>query len=184
MRGMQRVSVVGISGSGKSTLARALAASLDATHVELDSIYHQPNWTPIGREDFRARVREEVAHDRWVLDGNYSSNVRDVIWSAADTVVWLDLPRRKIFPRLMSRTLRRMWTKEELWNGNRERWVSLVDPRPRENVILWMLTEHRRQRRDTERAILEPQYQHLAVHRLRSPREVAMFRARHMTASK
>jgi hypothetical protein len=38
----------------------------------------------------------------------------------ADTVVWLDLPRRIWLPRLVVRTLRRALTREELWNGNRE----------------------------------------------------------------
>ena len=99
---MQRISVIGISGSGKSTLARRLASHLDAPHIELDGIFHQADWTPLPTDEFRARVREHVAGERWVIDGNYTSRVRDLIWDAADTIVWPDLPRRVIFPRLLS----------------------------------------------------------------------------------
>ncbi|MEM6675409.1 MAG: adenylate kinase, partial [Planctomycetota bacterium] len=135
---MQRVSVVGTSGSGKSTLARAIAEVLDAPHIELDSIYHQPGWKPLPREQFVARVAEVAAGERWVVCGNYKS-VRDVLWTAADTVVWLDLPRGVTARRIISRSLRRAWTREELWNGNRERWLNLFLPVPKHNVVLWSL---------------------------------------------
>jgi cytidylate kinase len=46
-----RVVVVGNSGSGKTTFALRLAQALDLTHVELDSIYHQPGWTPLDAEE-------------------------------------------------------------------------------------------------------------------------------------
>jgi len=173
---MQRISIVGISGSGKSTLARELARSIGAEHVELDSIFHQPNWTPLPREEFRARVRDVVAADAWVVDGNYGSNVQDLVWDAADTVVWLDLARRTILPRLVRRTFRRMWNREELWNGNRERWSNLFDLRPQENILLWMLTQHSRQRRRNGAALADERWAHLDVHHLRSPREVEAFR--------
>jgi adenylate kinase family enzyme len=54
---MRRVSLVGIPGSGKTTVGHRLAASMDAPLIELDSIFHQPNWEALERDDFRARVR-------------------------------------------------------------------------------------------------------------------------------
>ena len=172
---MKRISVIGSSGSGKTTLSRRLAARLDAPHLELDSLYHQAGWRPLPRDELRARVAERLTAERWVVDGNYSSNVRDLVWDAADTVVWLDLPRRAILPGLVTRTLRRMWTREELWNGNRERWTNLFDPRPDQNVILWMLTQHRRQRRGNARDLATPERAHLAVHRLTTRAEADAF---------
>jgi adenylate kinase family enzyme len=174
---MKRVSVVGISGSGKSTLAARLAAHIGARHVELDSIFHQPGWTPLPREEFRAHVGEVVAGESWVIDGNYGSNVQDVVWDAADTVIWLDLERRTILPRILARTLRRIWNREELWNGNREHWSNLFDPRPEENVVLWMLTQHRRQRRRNNAGLASARWSHLDVRRLRTPGQVEQFRA-------
>ncbi len=87
-----RISVVGSSGSGKTTLAKALAARLDIPFVELDAIFHQPNWTELPDDEFRARVREAVAADAWVVDGNYGV-VRPIVLGRATTVVWLDYSR-------------------------------------------------------------------------------------------
>ena len=113
---MQRVSVVGTSGAGKSTVAAALAALLGASFLELDSVHHQ---APLPRSEFRALVAAAAAGERWVIDGNYSS-VQDIVWARADTVVWLDLPRRTVMRRVIWRTLRRIGGRVELWNGNVE----------------------------------------------------------------
>jgi adenylate kinase family enzyme len=87
--------VVGNSGSGKSTLATRLAAAIGVPHLELDSVFHQPDWTPLRTDEFRQAIGAAVAGDCWVMDGNYSA-VRPLIWARADTVVWLDLPRRTV----------------------------------------------------------------------------------------
>ena len=101
---MRRVSIVGNSGSGKTTLARALAERLDVDCVELDAMYHQAGWTPLPSDQFRARLTEIAAADRWVIDGNYSA-VQDLVWARADTVVWLDLPKPIVMWQVVRRTL-------------------------------------------------------------------------------
>jgi adenylate kinase family enzyme len=103
---MQRVSLVGVSGAGKTTVGRKLAASLGVPFVELDAIFHQPDWVELPRDDFREQVSAALAAPGWVVDGNYSA-VRDLVWDQADTVVWLDLPRRLVMRRVILRTLRR-----------------------------------------------------------------------------
>jgi len=62
----------------------------------------------------------ETSGESWVIDGDYS-DVRDIVWSRADTLVWLDLPFLTIFYRILWRTLRRVVTREKLWNNNVER---------------------------------------------------------------
>lgn len=74
----KRISVVGTSGSGKTTLARQIAQRLTIPHIELDALYHQPNWTETPIDIFRQRVEESLISDSWVVDGNYSK-VRDII---------------------------------------------------------------------------------------------------------
>jgi adenylate kinase family enzyme len=106
---MQRVSVVGVSGAGKTTVGRKLAAALGVAFVELDAIFHQPDWVELPHDDFRERVHAALATPGWVVDGNYSM-VRDLVWDRADTVVWLDLPRRLVMRRVILRTLRRAVT--------------------------------------------------------------------------
>ncbi len=168
---MRRVSIVGNSGSGKTTLGRALAAHIGAAYVELDSIFHQPGWTALPRDDFRHRVAALAAADAWVIDGNYSA-VRDLVWDRADTVVWLDLPRRVVFPRVVTRTLRRRLRREELWNGNRESWREMVSRDPRENILLWSWTQHGRYAAQYAELLVPPPRQDLRVVRLRSRADV------------
>jgi adenylate kinase family enzyme len=142
-----RFSVIGTSGSGKTTLARALAARLGLPFVELDSIFHQPNWVPLSDGEFRTRVSALVDTECWVIDGNYVA-VRDLVWDRATTIVWLDLPRWQIMAQVIWRSVTRAATGAELWNGNRERWSALVD---RDHPIRWAWrTYHDRRQRYEE----------------------------------
>src|SRR4051794_8059709 len=118
---MRRVSVVGTSGAGKSTLGKALAVRIGGDFLELDSVYHQPGWVPLPREEFRRRVSAAVAGERWVIDGNYTSNVKDLVWARADTVVWLDLPRRTVMRRIIWRSLWRGGAGAAALEGERRR---------------------------------------------------------------
>ena len=83
---------MGSSGSGKSTYARGVARALKLPYVELDAIYHQPQWTPLARAEFRSRVGRIVGEGAWVVDGNYS-DVRDLVRDRAQIIFALDLPR-------------------------------------------------------------------------------------------
>ncbi|HSK24804.1 MAG TPA: hypothetical protein VK906_16590 [Egicoccus sp.] len=150
---MQRVAIVGNAGSGKSTLARQLAAGLGLVHVELDAIFHQPGWTPLPEDVFRDRVAPLVADDRWVTDGNYGA-VRDLVWARADTIVWLDLPRHVVTPRIVRRSLLRAVRRQELWNGNREQWRNLLSVDPERNIVLWSVTRHGEHRRKYRQRLL------------------------------
>lgn len=165
---VRRVSVVGVSGSGKSTLARELAARLGVPHVELDAIFHQPGWQPLPAQQFAQRVSAAVAGDGWVIDGNYSA-VQQLIWYRADTVIWLDLPRHTVMQRIVRRTLRRVATGEELWNGNRERWRNLLTWDPEESVISWSWHHYGTYRDRYAAAMQDPVYRHLDFIRITKP---------------
>jgi adenylate kinase family enzyme len=172
---VRRVSVVGTSGAGKSTLSRALADALGAGFLELDSVFHQPGWVPLPREEFRERVAAVVAGERWVIDGNYSSQVKDLVWARADTVVWLDLPRRTVMRRIIWRSLRRAAGRTELWNGNRERWRNFFSVDKEESVIAWAWQTHAATRAKMEAAVADQANSHLRFVRLRRPGAVRRF---------
>jgi len=172
---VRRVSVVGTSGAGKSTLAAALARALDADFLELDSVFHQPDWVPLPREEFRERVAAAVAGERWVIDGNYTSQVKDLIWARADTVVWLDLPRRTVMRRIIWRSFRRAAARTELWNGNRERWQNFFSLDKEESVVAWAWQTHAATRAKLEAAMADPENGHLEFVRLENPGAVRRF---------
>jgi len=162
-----RVSVTGSSGAGKTTFGRAIAARLGVEFFELDSIFHQPGWTELPDDKFRARVRAAVAGDAWVVDGNYGV-VRPIVLERATTVVWLDYSRPRVMQQVVRRSLSRAITRRELWNGNREDprdWVKADHP------IRWAWTHHARKRVEYETRFRDPQYARLDVLRFRTPRE-------------
>ena len=164
----RRINVTGNTGSGKTALARRISHRLSIPHVELDAIRHGPDWTETPDEIFRDRVSLALSGEAWVVDGNYSV-VRDVVWSQAQMIVWLDYPLRTALWRLVRRTLRRCFTREELWNGNRESFrKSFLS---RESILLWLLQTYRHQRGEYPALVRRPEYAHLAMVRLRSPRE-------------
>jgi adenylate kinase family enzyme len=171
---VRRVSVVGISGSGKTTLARRLAGVLEVPHVELDAIFHQAGWTELPDEEFRRRVGAELAAAGWVVDGNYRA-VRDLVWAAADTVVWLDRPRGTVMRRLLARTTRRAITRQELWNGNREPLTGMFRRDPRKNLLRWSWMKHPEYARRYVTASTDPSNAHLTFVRLTSDAEVDAF---------
>lgn len=169
---MKRVSVVGNAGSGKSKLAGRLASILGVPHVELDGIHHLPNWEPINPEEFLARVAAVAATDSWVIDGNYRAVVVDgPVWKRADTIVWLDLPRRTVMLQVTRRTLRRIICREELWNGNREPLRNLYAWDPHKSIIRWAWTQHAKYRERFGSAMTSPSLEHIHFIRLRSHRE-------------
>ena len=169
---MRRISVVGNSGSGKTTVARSLAGVLGIPQLELDSVFHQPGWQPLERAEFRRRVSAFTTAPGWVIDGNYGA-VRDIVWSQADTVIWIDLPRRRVMRQVTARTLCRMATRAELWNGNREPWRNLVRLKPAESIIMWAWTHHHAYRERYLSALADPANEHLTFIRLRTPAEIA-----------
>jgi len=166
---VRRVSVVGNSGSGKTTFAAELARRMGAPHLELDSVFHQADWEPLPTEEFRERVAAFTAGDRWVVDGNYSK-VLDVVWPRADTVVWLDPPRHRIMRRIVLRTLRRVFSRAELWNGNREPWGNLFRVDPEKSVVAWAWTRYPIVRARYTQAQDDPANAHLDFIRVRSDR--------------
>ena len=165
---LTRAIVIGTSGAGKTTFARALAERMGVPHIEFDAYRHGPNWTETPDDVFRRRVADATAGGGWVADGNYSV-VRDIVWTRATAVVWLDYPFPVVFWRLFRRTIRRSVKREELWNGNREQlWRHFFT---KDSLFLWALKTHRRRKRGVIAALDMPEYRHLAALRLRSPGE-------------
>lgn len=109
---MQRIAIIGSGGSGKSTLARKLGAMLDLPVIHLDRIYWQPNWIPLDDATFDAKLREVVAQDRWITDGNFS-RTWPIRFERADTIIFLDLPTRTCFWRVLKRWLLGQFRKRE-----------------------------------------------------------------------
>jgi adenylate kinase family enzyme len=166
---VRRVTVIGGSCTGKTTLSRGLASLLGVPHVELDALHHDAGWQEAPAEVLQARVDAalEAAPGGWVVDGNYHGKIGTSVLERADTVVFLDLPRRVALRRVLWRTSSRIVSRKELWNGNRE---TLRNALSRDSIVWWVITQHGSYRTKWGPRI-EP-LTHLQVVRLRSAAEV------------
>ncbi|HET6238813.1 MAG TPA: adenylate kinase [Acetobacteraceae bacterium] len=166
--GIVRIVVVGTAGAGKTTMAKALAATLAIPHVELDALHWDPGWQALSITDpdeFVRRVTSATAGDGWVVDGNYAM-VREITWSRATHLVWLDYDRPVIMWRVIRRTFFRAVSRAELWSGNVEHWRSLLRP---SHPIRWAWTTWRRRRAEFEALLGQQAQAHLIVLRVRRP---------------
>lgn len=161
----RRIVVAGVSGSGKTTLAARISAATGLPHTEIDSLFHGPGWTQ--RPEFIDDVRALAACDRWVVEWQYSA-ARPVLTAAADLLVWLDLPYRVTFARVVRRTVRRRLRRQELWNGNLEQPLHTFFSDP-DHIVRWSLrTRHKLDDVVPETLAAKP---HLVGVHLRSRRE-------------
>lgn len=154
-----KIVIIGKTGSGKTTLGRDLVERLGLVHIELDALYWEKGWVPADIEIFRQRIATSLSStSRWVCDGNYSK-ARDLIWRQANTIVWLDYPLSFVFRNLWSRSIRRLLTKEKLWNENRESWRGLFFSK--ESLFLFSIKSHINHRRIFPELLASPKYTHL-----------------------
>ncbi len=166
---MRRIAVIAsASGNGKTSFGRALAERLGTRFVEMDALVHGPNWEETPDDELRRLVEPIVAAPSWVIDGTYQRKLGDLVLRNADTVVWLDLPIRVWFPRLLRRTIRRLRGREALWNDNRESLRGAFWGR--DSLFGWAFRMHFDRRRRYPQQLAP-----YNVVRLRTPRDVERF---------
>jgi adenylate kinase family enzyme len=167
----RRVVIVGVTSSGKSTLAEHLANRLDLNYIELDALYWEPNWQSAPLEVFRDRV--EKAHrqaEKWVVAGNYRV-VRDLIWSKAEAMIWLDYPLSIVLWQLTRRSFKRWWTQELLWGTNREPLWNHFKLWSKESLYNWLFQTYWRRKHEYALLLSQPEHQHLKLIHFKHPKE-------------
>jgi adenylate kinase family enzyme len=162
--------VIGTTSSGKSTLAKQLAKKIGGNFVELDALYWEPNWTATELAVFRERVETATSSQVWVVAGNYHV-VRDLIWPKAEALIWLDYSLTLLFWRLLTRTVRRWITLEELWNGNRETFWRHFIFWSEESLFYWLFKTYWRRKREIPQLLALAEYAHLKVFHFQMPKE-------------
>lgn len=162
---MRRVLVGGISGAGKTTFARELCRRTGLPYFEMDGFFHGPGWTRIATAE--ADVGAVVAQESWVFDSHGYAEVRDLLWSHADTVVWLAYPRRVSTTRVVRRSFARAWDQEPMFNGNTEDFRSWIEP---DHPIQWSIRAYAARREDMLARFADPAYAQARKVRLDTPR--------------
>ncbi|NOY97940.1 MAG: adenylate kinase [Chloroflexi bacterium] len=173
----RRIIVVGTTSSGKSTLAARLAAKLGLDYVELDALYWQPNWVGTPDDEFKAKVVAATRGERWAVAGNYS-RTRPITWPRAEAVVWLDYSLPVIFWQLLTRTIRRITTRELLWGTNVERLWPHLKLWSDKSLFKWLFKTYWRRKREYPQLFALPEYAHLEIFRFGKPSETRQWLAK------
>lgn len=167
-----RIVVIGSTCVGKSTMAKLLAEKTGVEFVELDELHWEANWVEAPDDVFRERVERAVSAEAWVVAGNYSV-VRDIVWPKADALIWLDYSFRVVFWRLITRTIRRVSTKEKLFANNVENAWMHFKIWSQESLIHWLFKTYWRRKREFSSLLAHPDNAHLTVHHFKKPTEAA-----------
>ncbi len=67
--------VIGPCGAGKSTLGFKLVERLGLPLFHMDKLNWLPGWVDRGNERARAKLREFITTDRWIIKGKYGATL-------------------------------------------------------------------------------------------------------------
>jgi adenylate kinase family enzyme len=99
---MKRIVVVGSGGSGKSTLAHQLGELLHLNVIHLDTCFWRPGWVRVPDEEQQRILTNAIEQDEWIIDGDHV-RTQGYRFTAADTIIFLDLPRATCLWRVFRR---------------------------------------------------------------------------------
>lgn len=162
-----KINVVGISGSGKSTFCKTLANNLSSSYIEMDSLYWAENWSVNPR--FLKDLEIALDKESYVLDGNYSSSDH-LKWKDIDLVIWLDYSFHLSFYRCLTRTIKRLITKECLWGSNKETIYNILG---KNSILYFMVTHYYKNKKKFENDMVN--HSNITFIRLRTPKEAEAF---------
>jgi adenylate kinase family enzyme len=139
---MKRVVVIGSGGSGKSTLSRRLGEITGLPVIHLDRLYWKPGWVKVDADGWLRIVHREIEKPTWIMDGNFGGT-REMRMHAADTIIFLDLPRWLCLYRIVKRRLTHIGrSRADMGDGCYERlspefvaWVWTYENRSRPRAL-------------------------------------------------
>ena len=166
-----RINICG--GGGKTTLARAVAKKYGHKNIELDALYWKRGWEPRSEIDFKTKTSHEIDMEdgKWLVDGNYTAKLGDLVLSRCDLVIWINLPWRVIFLRIALRCIKRAITKEQICGDNFESWKQMFS---RDSLLLYLIQE-RNQYINRKEAILPLINKDIAVLEIDSTKKLKEF---------
>jgi len=167
-----RIVVIGSSCAGKTTFATRLAKVLDQPTTDLDELFWAPQWQAKPLQEFRRLTEAVASSERWVVSGNYS-DVRAILWPRATAVIWLNYGLAVVLWRALTRTARRVATRQTLWHGNRESFRrSFLS---RKSILVWVMSTFHGRRRQFGELRAAAAYPHLSWVEFKRPADAERF---------
>lgn len=170
----KRILIIGANGAGKTVLAEKLSAHYSIKLIELDRIFWKPEWEKSTREEFYENVKKELSlYKEWIADGNYYSNVSELVWTAANVIIWLDYNMGLVAGRVIARTLKNIVFKRKLFDNNYDSFRRMITPK--DSIVVWSLKTFRKKRRNYTELYNNHTNDKVKFYRFRKPGETEEF---------
>jgi adenylate kinase family enzyme len=165
---MRKVAVFGNAGGGKSRLARQLAEVTGLPLYPLDTIKYRAGGGEVPHDEYLKVHTDLLGRDEWIIDGFGCVASAWDRFSAADTLVYIDLPLFTHYRWVTKRLVKGLFETPEGWPENSPMWSSTLNS----YRVIWLC--HRR---------LTPRYRQLVadvaaskrIHHLKSPADMRVF---------
>jgi adenylate kinase family enzyme len=162
---MRRVAVFGNAGGGKSTLARRLAELTRLPLYPIDMIQFRAGGDAVPHDEYLKAHADLLRREEWIIDGYGCVSSAWERFSAADTLIYVDLPLLTHYRWVTKRFIKGLFVKPAGWPENSLMWSSTISS----YRVLPLCHRH-----------LTPKYRRLVadaakskrVHHLRSPAQI------------
>ncbi len=162
---MKKVAIFGNAGGGKSTLAKRLAEATSLPLYSLDKIKYQAGGEEISHAEYLNIHSDLLKQEEWIIDGFGCVSSAWERFSAADTLIFIDLPLLTHGMWVTKRLLKGLFSNPEGWPDKSPIFKGTLNS----YRVLWLC--HRK---------LTPAYRQLVsdamkskkVHHLKSPRAI------------
>jgi adenylate kinase family enzyme len=124
---MKRVAVFGNTGGGKSTLARRLAELTRLPLYPLDIIQFKAGGGKVPHDEYLKAHADLVRREEWIIDGFGCVASAWERFSAADTLIYIDLPLFTHYRWVTKRLIKGLFAAPEGWPENSPMWRSTID---------------------------------------------------------
>jgi adenylate kinase family enzyme len=165
---MKRVAVFGNAGGGKSTLARRLAELTRLPLYPIDMIQFKAGGDAVPHDEYLRVHADLLRSEAWIIDGFGCVSSAWERFSAADTLIYVDLPLLTHYRFVAKRFIKGLFVSPEGWPDNSPMWSSTMSS----YRVLPLCHRHLTLR---YRQLVADAAASKRVHHLRSPAQIRSF---------
>jgi adenylate kinase family enzyme len=121
---MKRVAVFGNAGGGKSTIARHLAELTGLPLYVLDMMQFRSGGVKTPEHEFLQAHADLLRRDEWIIDGFGGAAIAWERFTAADTLVYVDLPLLIHYSWVTKRLIKGLFANPQGWPEDSPLWSS------------------------------------------------------------
>jgi adenylate kinase family enzyme len=123
---MKRVAVFGNAGGGKSTLAKRLAELTRLPLYPIDMMQFRSGGDAVPHDEYLKVHAELLRREAWIIDGFGCVSSAWERFSAADTLIYVDLPLLTHYRWVTKRFIKGLFVGPAGWPDNSPMWSSTI----------------------------------------------------------